>query len=192
MPPPLSSQCSSPLNLHSSMVDSSPVARSTKRFPWLPVLFLVIGLLFTGMAAHQTQRLVTVERTATMEAYALRVTSGDANGIEEPLETVADTWLPWAVAALGALMSMMGALTLAGLQRSRDLSLSKAYMDRSLRRKAEAALHLRERAIDASANAIVIASATERGYPVVYVNPAFERMTGYTSSQVLGESLRIM
>src|SRR5690606_27829968 len=64
--------------------------------------------------------------------------------------------------------------------------------DRSLRREAESALHLRERAIEASANAVVIASATEPGYPVEYVNPAFERMTGYSAGEVLGKSLRLM
>ena len=106
--------------------------------------------------------------------------------------TMSELWLPWTVLAMGALMSAMGALWVAALQRSRDLSLRKARMDRSLRREAEAALHLRERAIDASANAIVIASATEPGYPVVYVNPAFERMTGYPASEIMGKSLRIM
>jgi len=39
-------------------------------------------------------------------------------------------------------------------------------------------------------NAIVITTADE-GYPIVYVNPAFCRMTGYTASELLGQSPRL-
>ncbi|MEO6354521.1 MAG: diguanylate cyclase, partial [Burkholderiaceae bacterium] len=59
-------------------------------------------------------------------------------------------------------------------------------------RTTEAALHLRERAIEASANAIMIASATAPDYLVEYVNPAFERITGYTAAEVLGRSCHLL
>lgn len=101
-------------------------------------------------------------------------------------------WLPWAVLITGMLLSALTASIIALLQSARWRSQDLADADRSLRREAESALLLRERAIEASANAIVIASATEPGYPVEYVNPAFERMTGYSASEVLGESLRLM
>lgn len=101
-------------------------------------------------------------------------------------------WLSWAVGAAGLLLSIFGASIIVAMQRSRLHSQRSASTDRSLRREAEAALHLRERAIEASANAIVIASATKRGYPVEYVNPAFERMTGYSAEEVVGQSLRLM
>jgi len=101
-------------------------------------------------------------------------------------------WLPWIVMAIGTLLSALIAYVLHMLQRSRRLSQRLARHDRNRRREMEAALHLRHRAIEASANAIVIANATQPGYPVEYVNPAFERMTGYTAEEVLGKSLRIM
>ena len=50
-------------------------------------------------------------------------------------------------------------------------------------------LRLYRRAIDASANAIILISATRPGYPIEYVNPAFERMRGYTSAQAVGHGL---
>ncbi|OWW22354.1 putative bifunctional diguanylate cyclase/phosphodiesterase [Noviherbaspirillum denitrificans] len=53
-------------------------------------------------------------------------------------------------------------------------------------------LRLRERAIEASVNAIIVCSAQGRGFPVEYVNPAFERMTGYAPGEVMGKSLRLL
>lgn len=60
------------------------------------------------------------------------------------------------------------------------------------RRVAEAALHLRGRAIEASANAVIITSAEPPEYPVEYVNAAFEHMTGYAAEEVIGRSLRFL
>ena len=51
------------------------------------------------------------------------------------------------------------------------------------------ALRLYRRAIDASANAIILVSATRPGYPIEYVNPAFERIRGYTQAQAVGRGL---
>lgn len=101
-------------------------------------------------------------------------------------------WLPWVVMAAGIALSLLVALALALVLRAQYRSQQQAKRDRCRRRAAEAALHLRERAIEASANAIVIANATEPGYPVEYVNPAFERMTGYSAQEIIGQSLRVM
>lgn len=48
------------------------------------------------------------------------------------------------------------------------------------------ALQLRDRAIELSADAISIYDARAADFPVTYVNPSFERMTGYTSTEILG------
>jgi diguanylate cyclase (GGDEF)-like protein/PAS domain S-box-containing protein len=53
------------------------------------------------------------------------------------------------------------------------------------------ALRLYRRAIDASANAVILVSATRPGYPIEYVNPAFERMRGYTAAESVGQRLDV-
>ena len=60
------------------------------------------------------------------------------------------------------------------------------------RKRAEGALRLHERAIAASSNGIVIADATRPDYPLTYVNPAFESMTGYRAEEALGHNPRFL
>ena len=52
--------------------------------------------------------------------------------------------------------------------------------DVSLRVAADEAIGLRNRAIESSLDAIVITDCAQADNPVVYVNPAFERITGFT------------
>ncbi len=47
---------------------------------------------------------------------------------------------------------------------------------------------LLERAIAASSNSILIADATKPDRPIIYCNPAFEKLTGYTSEEVIGHN----
>ncbi len=54
------------------------------------------------------------------------------------------------------------------------------------------ALKLRERAIEATANAIMITDVRADDKPIVYVNPAFERTTGYRADEVLGRNGRFL
>jgi len=51
------------------------------------------------------------------------------------------------------------------------------------------ALRLYRRAIDAAANTFILIDARRPGYPIVYVNPAFERMRGYTRDEAVGKRL---
>ena len=50
-----------------------------------------------------------------------------------------------------------------------------------------AALHLRERAMQSTFNGIMIVDLGQPGFPLEYVNQAFERITGYRAEQVLGK-----
>lgn len=52
--------------------------------------------------------------------------------------------------------------------------------DVSLRVAADEEIRLRNRAIESSIDAIVITTCLREGNPVVYVNPAFERITGFS------------
>jgi len=59
-------------------------------------------------------------------------------------------------------------------------------------RRAQQELRLRDLAIEASVNAIIITDHTQPAQPIVYVNPAFERITGYLANEVLGKNCRFL
>ncbi|MBD2774667.1 PAS domain S-box protein [Iningainema tapete] len=60
------------------------------------------------------------------------------------------------------------------------------------RKQAEESVRLRDRAIAASSNGIVICDATVPDWPIIYANPAFERITGYNSAEVMGKNCRFL
>ena len=53
-------------------------------------------------------------------------------------------------------------------------------------------LRLLRRAVESTDNGIVIADALSPDMPLVYVNAAFEQMTGYASAEVLGRNCRFL
>jgi diguanylate cyclase (GGDEF)-like protein/PAS domain S-box-containing protein len=65
-------------------------------------------------------------------------------------------------------------------------------LDIAERRKQEQELRLRERALHASSNGIVITGCRKGDHPIEYVNPAFESITGYTAAEVTGRDPRFM
>ncbi len=64
--------------------------------------------------------------------------------------------------------------------------------DISDRKRIEEILRLRERAIAASHNGIVITDNRIPNNPIVYVNSAFEKITGYSASDVMGKNCRFL
>jgi PAS domain S-box-containing protein len=59
-------------------------------------------------------------------------------------------------------------------------------------KETEETLRLRERALANSYNGIVIADARLPDTPVIYVNNAFEKMTGYSAPEVIGSNCRFL
>ncbi len=101
----------------------------------------------------------------------------------------------------------MGAVTLyagdPGLFDERELELLRELADdlafgivtrrASLARKrAEEQLHLQDRVIESRSNGILINDLTRPNNPITYVNPAFERMTGYSAGEVIGRNPRFL
>ena len=60
------------------------------------------------------------------------------------------------------------------------------------RHTASEALWLRDRALAATSSGIVIADPNAPDCPIIYCNPAFERMTGYCAAEVLGRNCRFL
>lgn len=56
----------------------------------------------------------------------------------------------------------------------------------------EAMLKLRERAVESSSNGIVIVDMSFPGQPVIYANPAFERITGYSADEIVGRNCSLL
>ncbi|HRH80051.1 MAG TPA: EAL domain-containing protein [Thiobacillaceae bacterium] len=73
----------------------------------------------------------------------------------------------------------------------RDMLVAVAR-DVSQRKQAEESLRLAQRALEASGNGIVITDPRQPDNPIVYVNPAFERITGYTEAEALGRNCRFL
>jgi diguanylate cyclase (GGDEF)-like protein/PAS domain S-box-containing protein len=115
------------------------------------------------------------------QPWELRISSRSA-------EMVAGTG-PLMVLILGALVSLAAsAYVQSRVRRTRAIEELVERRTADLR-DALTDLRLYRRAIDASANAVILISATRPGFPIVHVNPAFERIRGYASGDVLGRSL---
>lgn len=71
------------------------------------------------------------------------------------------------------------------------IALERLRLMKSLQQKQQT-LSLYKTAMDASANGILIADATTSDLPIQYVNPAFERITGYTQEESVGKNCRFL
>jgi diguanylate cyclase (GGDEF)-like protein/PAS domain S-box-containing protein len=77
--------------------------------------------------------------------------------------------------------------------RDRDnlvIGVFSAYEDITERKGTELALRLQSRALESSLNAIVLTEATPDGEIIEYVNPAFERLLGYSPDEVIGLNIK--
>jgi len=60
------------------------------------------------------------------------------------------------------------------------------------RKESEKQLRLLKRSLEASYNGVIITDAQEFDHPIIYVNPAFERITGYSREEALGRNCRFL
>lgn len=60
------------------------------------------------------------------------------------------------------------------------------------RKESEKQLRLLQRSLEASYNGVVIVDACAADMPIIYANPAFERITGYSQEEVLGRNCRFL
>ncbi|MDJ1180141.1 PAS domain S-box protein [Roseofilum sp. BLCC_M91] len=76
--------------------------------------------------------------------------------------------------------------------QGKPIQILGAASDITQRKKVEEQLRLSERAIAASSNGIVIVDAKQPDFPVISVNPAFERVTGYSAQDIIGKNCRLL
>ena len=72
-----------------------------------------------------------------------------------------------------------------------DKMLQLEEANRTLERE-KAELHLRDRAIQAVSQGIVITDPLRPDNPIVFASPGFERMTGYAVAEVVGQNCRFL
>ena len=79
-------------------------------------------------------------------------------------------------------------------ERTSQLAAANADLAREIAERTQAQEHLMllERAIEASANGIIISDPALPDNPLIFANAAFERMTGYSRDEVLGRNSRFL
>jgi diguanylate cyclase (GGDEF)-like protein/PAS domain S-box-containing protein len=76
--------------------------------------------------------------------------------------------------------------------KGQALRMVGGIVDETERRQQEAALRLLRRAVESTDNGVLIADARRRDLPIVYVNPGFERLTGYSCDEIQGRNCRVL
>jgi diguanylate cyclase (GGDEF)-like protein/PAS domain S-box-containing protein len=66
------------------------------------------------------------------------------------------------------------------------------FQDVTEQRQRDLDMRIRDRAVEASYDAIFITDYRQPGQPIVYANPAFERITGYRVEEVLGRNYGVL
>jgi PAS domain S-box-containing protein len=72
------------------------------------------------------------------------------------------------------------------------VALTSSYTDLSQQKHVEETLRLRDRALAATTNGIIITDARLPNLPIVYVNTSFEEITGYSAVEVIGRNSRFL
>nr|WP_273197069.1 PAS domain S-box protein [Legionella steelei] len=79
-------------------------------------------------------------------------------------------------------------------QRIGSEIVGRVYSFRDITQKLmeEDELRIRERAIEAGTHGVVILDISKPNLPIIYVNKAFERITGFSERQILGQNLSFL
>lgn len=72
------------------------------------------------------------------------------------------------------------------------VGVSVIYRDITERKHAEEKLRLRDRAIQAVTQGILITDPHQPDNPIIYASPSFETLTGYSASEALGRNCRLL
>lgn len=65
-------------------------------------------------------------------------------------------------------------------------------LDLTREKQNEERLKILERSVESSTHGLLISDARADDFPTIYVNPAFEKITGYSQEDIIGQNCRIM
>ncbi len=83
-------------------------------------------------------------------------------------------------------------VSLSRIEYHGEVQFTAFIQDISERKQAEAESYLLRQAINSSSIGIVLSDANDPNLPLMFVNPAFEAITGYASQEVLGENCNFL
>ena len=89
-------------------------------------------------------------------------------------------------------LSVVLARQVVSTSRRLEREIEQRKQAEAARQSYEAELVLRDRSINSATNGILIADARQPDMPAVYCNAAFEKITGYTTQEVLGRNCRFL
>ena len=166
------------------------VQRLTRLTGWTIVAASLLAILAGSMVAFFTSRSITRSVKGCMD-FAGRFAGGD---LTVRMEAGGDHEFGRLAAALNRMADELQGHRLLQEERTAELAGANSALENEIaeHRDAEEALRQRQRAIDASSNGIMITDALALDHPIIYVNPAFERITGYAASEVLGRNPRLL
>ncbi|MES9868610.1 MAG: EAL domain-containing protein [Sedimenticola sp.] len=111
----------------------------------------------------------------------------------EPLPWYRNKGLLFNIVVIGISMLLISFLV-ATYALQRQVKLRTAQLEEELeeRKRTEARLKILNLAIEAANNGIIITDPNQHDNPVVYVNTAFERITGYSADETIGRNCRML
>lgn len=148
-----------------------------------PVFCRLLGYSETELQQMNIDTLSHPEDFHREHSYIARVIAGEAPNYQIDKRYICkDGSMIWTHLSAGAIRDRLGNVRY-GLGMVEDVT---------ERREMEQQLKLRDRAIKASNNGIVITDARQPDFPIIYVNPAFEQMTGYAAAEIMGQNCRFL
>lgn len=159
---------------------SGPDMRYTR---WNPTAERMFGFSEAEvLGKHPCETIVPAQSADLVAGIFGRLIAGDMNahGVSENVtkdgQTITCEWHNTPV--FDAANAFQGVLSLA--------------QDITERRKAEVALNLRDRAIQAVRQGILITDPNQPDNPITYASPGFEQLTGYAADEVIGRNCRFL
>jgi|GEM_PF-802409 len=165
-----------------ALIDSLPgivyvVDEKQRLLRWNRALESVCGVPAERMLHRKLERfLATAEDRDTLEAGMARAFDGADVAFEVDVAAKDGRTIPY---------YFTGARIVSGEQ----VLVCGMGVDVTERQRAEEALRLRDRAVQASVNAIII---TDLSGNIEFANPAFERITGYSAAEAIGRNCRFL
>ncbi len=134
---------------------------------------------------------------APAEAFLARVHPDDIAGVREALQRAFDGLGDYnrefrILQPDGSCRWLLGHGRVIRDENNQPVRIVGVNYDITERRQAEEDLRLRTRAIESATNGIFIIDARLPQRPIIYVNPAFEELTGYQAADILNSSCDIL